>query len=152
MSGDSTDEIVAGMAARAAARGAAMQDVAGAAARLSRVARSLPRYVQAKKLARDRVAYYWTVPPSSRPDIKVRSLALGADRDAAVAIANRMLTDADAALAKTGQRGLAHRTELARRFAALDALSRERTLTSEETDELEQVMVDLGMIQPEGDE
>ncbi|ARR52160.1 hypothetical protein HY78_01130 [Rhizorhabdus wittichii DC-6] len=113
------------------------------------LSRTLPRYVQAKKLAGDRLAYYWSVPPSSRPDIKVRSLALGADRDAAVAIANQMLADADAARAKIGRGGLAHRTELARRFAALDALSRERVLTGEETDELEQVMVDLGMIQPE---
>lgn len=149
MSGDSTDEIIAGMAERAASMRAAAQDVEGSAARLSRVAQSLPRYVQIKRLAGGQDAFYWSVPPSSRPDIKVRSLALGTDRVAAVAVANRMLADADSALAKRGLGGVAHRTELARRFAVLDARSRERSLTDEESDELEQVMVDLGMIQPE---
>lgn len=143
-----TDEIIAGMAGRAAARRAAAIDPAAASARAERATSRLPRYMQRRTLAGGNVAYYWSVPTHSRPDIKVRSLALGNDFDAAVAVARRMIEQADAALGAR-KPSVETRTDLAKRFARLDALSRARALTPAESEQLESTMIALGMIAPD---
>ena len=106
----------------------------------------LPRYLQERRIASG-LAYYWNVPKGSRPDIQVRSAALGTDRDAAIAVAERMISDADARRPDPMLAHLERKTRLAQRFAGLDALSRDRALTDAESIELEQVMRDLRMIE-----
>ena len=106
---------------------------------------SLPSYPQERKIASG-VAYYWTVPKHCRPDIQVRQLALGTDREAACAVARRMLADADRVAGHVGT-DLERKTRLARRFATLDAVSRDsRALSNAESEELEQIMKDLRMV------
>ncbi len=104
----------------------------------------LPSYLQERKIASG-VAYYWTVPKHCRPDIQVRQLALGTDREAACAVARRMLADADRVAGHVGT-DLERKTRLARRFATLDAVSRDRALSDAESEELEQIMKDLRMV------
>lgn len=144
---EATAAIRAGMAARALACRSAGTDPAASMARAERaLAARLPRYVQRKKLADGSHGYYWAVPPGRRPDLKIRHLALGTDRVAAIAIANRMHLAADAARIDRARTKTAVRTAQARSFATLDAISRHRPLTDAESRLLEELMIDLGMI------
>lgn len=108
----------------------------------------LPKNLYVRAVKYSSPCYYWV-----RPQLEPKYRTFGGDRELAIREAKRMHEEAGQAHDMRGRmRGRHGMLRDRAAFDALDAKSRERALTEHESNRLYDLMVLLGMVEPEGDE